>query len=62
MNWKKVYEKGFLACLTFAVSYLAANPETVLQFIPENIQMMTIGTAVAGILGASANWLKHRKD
>ena len=62
MNWGKTILKAVLAALTFAVSYLAANPEVLTNLIPENLVNLTIGGAVAAGLVALSNWLKHRND
>lgn len=62
MDWKKVVLKGGLGILTFMTGFAISNPKTVVDLIPEKISQMTVGSIVAGLLVALANWLKHRKD
>ena len=62
MNWKKVVLKGGLGVLTFVAGFAISNPQAVISLIPEKISQMTVGSIVAGLLVALANWLKHRKD
>lgn len=59
---KKVFQKGALGILTFAVSYLATHPQTIVKLIPEEIMQMTVGSLVAGAVVALNNYLKHRKE
>lgn len=62
MNWIKIIEKGVLGFLTWITAYLVSNPSAITNMIPEEIVNMTVGGAVAGLLVALANWLKHLKD
>lgn len=62
MNWKTTGIKGLLGVITFIVAYIATNPTVVTQFIPEKITTATVGSLVAGLLVALANWLKHKSD
>ena len=59
MNWLKPIQKGGLAVLTFAVAYLASNPQVITNLLPENIAQMTIGSAMAAAIVALANVVKH---
>jgi hypothetical protein len=60
MDWKKAIKKGFLAFLTFIAAYVVTNPSIITNFIPENIAQMTVGSFVAAIIVAGANWIKNR--
>lgn len=60
MKWNKVFSKGLLGILTFVFAYLASNLHLVLNIIPDNIEQMTIGAIVSGLIVAITNWLKHR--
>jgi len=62
MDWSKVLKKAGLALATFLVASLAAHQDLLVGLLPENVANMTVGGAVAAVIVAIANWLKHRND
>ena len=62
MKWALTIKKALLGVLTFAVAYLAANPQVVLQLVPQAIQQMTVGAVISGLLVGVANWLKNKDN
>lgn len=62
MDFMTVIKKAVLGFLTFVTAYLATNPEMIINLLPANIATMTIGGAVAALIVALANYLKHMND
>ena len=62
MDLGKVFNKGGAAIITFLIAYIASHSEIITQYIPKEFSEMTVGAAVAGLLVALTNYLKHRKD
>jgi len=60
MDWTKMLQKGGMAIFTYAVAYLASNPQVLTHLIPSNIGNMSIGAAVGAIIVMAANWLKNK--
>ena len=60
MNFGKMGLKGLLAIGTFLAAYLASNPGIILKLVPDNIEQMTIGSAVAALIVMAANYFKHK--
>jgi hypothetical protein len=66
MNWSIVFSKGLKGALTLAVSFLMAQipvlTEWIVGLVPEQYAELTIAGAIAFLINAGANWLKHRTD
>ena len=60
MDFGKMLIKWLLAIGTFVTAYLVTHPDTILKFVPDNIENMTIGSLIAAGLVMAANWFKHR--
>lgn len=57
MDIGKVLQKGLLAALTFAVSFV--TPQLVLGLVPDNIESMTVGAIIAAIVVGGTNLVKN---
>lgn len=64
MDFSKVFDKGLKGLMTVITSILLAQlpalQEWVTGFIPEQWANITLAGAIAYIINAGANWLKHR--
>ena len=60
MDFGKMIQKGLLAALTFAVSFI--TPTFVLKLVPDSIENLTVGAIIASVVVAANNWLKHKAD